>query len=154
MPEYLMMYFCRPEFDRYARFHSHGSAREVFDWEEMCNVMLPVPDIEIQRQIVEQYQTLETRIQNNRKRCTTLEQTAQALYTQTFVEGIDKEHLPDGWRMGTLGKVCSKLGSGSTPKGGKGRAVSTSKSNRFHSQYRTIHFTCGIKSMNFSGAFI
>jgi len=47
-PEYLMMWFRRPEFDRYARFKSHGSARETFDWDEMCNVELPVPDIEKQ----------------------------------------------------------------------------------------------------------
>ena len=43
LPEYLMMWFRRPEFDRYARFHSHGSAREIFDWEELCDVMLPIP---------------------------------------------------------------------------------------------------------------
>ncbi|MBX2901891.1 MAG: restriction endonuclease subunit S, partial [Cyclobacteriaceae bacterium] len=44
-PEYLMMWFRRPEFDRYARFKSHGSAREIFDWEEMCNTLLPIPHI-------------------------------------------------------------------------------------------------------------
>lgn len=43
LPEYLMMWFRRPEFDRYARFKSHGSAREVFSWEEMCDVCLPIP---------------------------------------------------------------------------------------------------------------
>lgn len=42
-----------------ARFHSHGSAREIFDWEEMCNVELPVPEIEEQRKIVEAYNTIE-----------------------------------------------------------------------------------------------
>ena len=45
LPEYLMLWFRRTEFDRYARFHSHGSAREIFDWEEMCNVELPIPSI-------------------------------------------------------------------------------------------------------------
>ena len=44
--DYLMMWFRRPEFDRYARFKSHGSAREIFSWEEMCDVELPVPPIE------------------------------------------------------------------------------------------------------------
>ena len=52
IPDYLMLWFSRPEFDRYARFKSHGSVREVFDWDEMCNVELPVPDIEKQRKIV------------------------------------------------------------------------------------------------------
>lgn len=51
LPEYLMMWFRRPEFDRYARFKSHGSAREIFSWEEMCDVFLPIPPIELQRKI-------------------------------------------------------------------------------------------------------
>ncbi|MGN0235629.1 MAG: restriction endonuclease subunit S, partial [Paludibacteraceae bacterium] len=55
LPEYLMMWFRRPEFDRYARFKSHGSAREIFDWSEMCNVLLPIPSIARQREIVAEY---------------------------------------------------------------------------------------------------
>lgn len=51
-PEYLMLWFSRPEFDRYARFHSHGSVREIFGWDEMCRVELPVPDIDVQRGFV------------------------------------------------------------------------------------------------------
>ena len=43
LPEYLMLWFSRPEFDRYARFKSHGSVREIMDWDEMCKVELPVP---------------------------------------------------------------------------------------------------------------
>lgn len=62
LPEYLMMWFRRPEFDRYVRFKSHGSAREIFEWEEMCEVMLPVPPIEEQRKIVAEYQAIEKRI--------------------------------------------------------------------------------------------
>ena len=118
-PEYLMMWFRRPEFDRYARFHSHGSAREAFDWEEMCEVQVPVPAIEKQRETVAEYNTLATRIETNKKLIATLEQTAGALYRHTFIDNIDPNNLPDGWRMGTLGEACSKLGSGATPKGGK-----------------------------------
>lgn len=106
MPEYLMLWVQRPEFDRYARFKSHGSVRELFSWEEMCNVMLPVPPIAEQRKIVEQYQTIERRIKNNEALIQKLEATAQTLYHHTFVEGIDKENLPEGWRMGKLGDVC------------------------------------------------
>lgn len=105
-PEYLMMWFRRPEFDRYARFHSHGSAREVFDWEEMCEVQVPVPAIEKQRETVAEYNTLATRIETNKKLIATLEQTAQTLYRHTFIDNIDPNNLPDGWRMGTLGEVC------------------------------------------------
>ena len=62
LPEYLNLWFKRPEFDRYARFHSHGSAREIFDWEEMCNVTLPIPSIDEQQKIVDAYNTIERRI--------------------------------------------------------------------------------------------
>ena len=85
-PEYLMMWFRRPEFDRYARFHSHGSAREVFDWEEMCEVQVPVPAIEKQREIVAEYNTLATRIETNKKLIATLEQTAQILFEKLSLE--------------------------------------------------------------------
>ena len=85
-PEYLMMWFRRPEFDRYARFHSHGSAREVFDWEEMCEVQVPVPAIEKQREIVAEYNTLATRIETNKKLIATLEQTAQILFEKWSLE--------------------------------------------------------------------
>ena len=62
MPEYLMLWFSRPEFDRYARFKSHGSVREVMDWDEMCKVELPVPSIEKQRSIVKAYKAITDRI--------------------------------------------------------------------------------------------
>ena len=103
LPEYLMMWFRRPEFDRYARFHSHGSAREIFDWSEMCDVMLPIPSIERQREIVAEYETLSKRIRLNEQMISTLEATAQTLYRKMFVDGIDKENLPEGWRMSALG---------------------------------------------------
>ena len=114
LPEYLMMWFRRPEFDRYARFHSHGSAREIFDWSEMCDVMLPIPSIERQREIVAEYETLSKRIRLNEQMISTLEETAQTLYRKMFVDGIDKENLPDGWRMGTFTEVV-KISGGGTP---------------------------------------
>lgn len=61
LPEYLFLFFKRSEFDRYVRFNSWGSARETFDWGEMCRVQLPIPDIKIQEAIVTIYHTLETR---------------------------------------------------------------------------------------------
>ncbi|SHL65575.1 restriction endonuclease subunit S [Fibrobacter sp. UWH6] len=85
-PEYLMMWFRRPEFDRYARFKSHGSAREVFDWDEMCEVLVPIPSIEKQREIVAEYNTLQNRIETNKKLIATLEQTACTIYQKMFQE--------------------------------------------------------------------
>ena len=105
LPEYLMMWFRRPEFDRYARFHSHGSAREIFDWDELCDVMLPIPSITRQREIVSEYETLTNRIRLNNQMIQHLEATAQALYRKTFVDNIDKENLPEGWRRGTIGDM-------------------------------------------------
>lgn len=106
LPEYLMMWFRRPEFDRYARFKSHGSAREIFSWEEMCDVELPVPPIEEQQRIVSEYEAPSRRICLNKQIIAKLEETAQALYCKMFVDGIDKEHLPEGWKMGTLGEIA------------------------------------------------
>lgn len=61
-PEYLMLWFSRPEFDRYARYKSHGSVREIFDWDELCMIELPVPSIEKQRSIVKAYKAITDRI--------------------------------------------------------------------------------------------
>ncbi len=85
-PEYLMMWFRRPEFDRYARFKSHGSAREIFDWEEMCNTLLPVPPITRQREIVKEYNVIQDRIALNQQLIQKLEETAQAIYKEWFVK--------------------------------------------------------------------
>lgn len=105
-PDYLMMWALRPEFDRYARFKSNGSAREIFSWDEMCEVYLPVPDIATQRRIVAEYQAVEKRIATNERLIAKLEETAQIIYKKMFVDDIDPAHLPDGWRMGTLTEVA------------------------------------------------
>ena len=57
LPDYLMLFLTRSEFDRYARFNSWGSARETFDWDEMCNIKIPIPDIKVQKSIAQIYRT-------------------------------------------------------------------------------------------------
>lgn len=131
-PEYLMMWFRRPEFDRYARFKSHGSAREIFDWEEMCNTLLPVPHITKQREIVKEYNVIQNRITLNQQLIQKLEETAQTIYRQWFVDfefpnedgkpyksnggemefnkELEKE-IPRGWEVASIGKY-SKVKSG------------------------------------------
>lgn len=101
-PDYLMLWFCRPEFDRYARYRSHGSVREIFDWEEMCEVELPIPDIERQRAIVEAYRSITNRIELKRRINDNLDETMLAIYRKYFVQEIDETNLPTGWSMGTL----------------------------------------------------
>ena len=84
MPEYLMLWFSRPEFDRYARFKSHGSVREVMDWDEMCKVELPVPSIEEQRSIVKAYKAITDRIVLKKRINDNLEATLTAVFTEIF----------------------------------------------------------------------
>lgn len=130
-PEYLMMWFRRPEFDRYARFKSHGSAREIFDWDEMCNVLLPVPHIDKQREIVNEYNNIQNRIKLNEQLIQKLEETAQAIYNSY----INKEEDNKSHRLGELMEIkggfsynSEALGTGSTYLLGMG---CVSFSNRF-----------------------
>lgn len=116
-PEYLMMWFRRPEFDRYARFKSHGSAREIFDWEEMCNVELPVPPIEKQREIVAEYDAVQKKIDLNNQLIQKLEETALAIYREWFVDGFDMENLPEGWKLGRLEDIVDFKNGKSKPTG-------------------------------------
>lgn len=109
-PEYLMMWFRRPEFDRYARFKSHGSAREVFDWFELCETELPIPSIEKQREIVREYNTIVNRISLNEQLIQKLEETAQTIYKRWFVEGNECENW-EKKKIADFGKVIT----GKTP---------------------------------------
>lgn len=85
-PEYLMLWFSRPEFDRYARYKSHGSVREIFDWNELCMVELPVPDIEKQRKIVKAYKTITDRIDLKQKINYNLINTTDTIFFKVFLE--------------------------------------------------------------------
>ena len=119
LPEYLMLWFSRPEFDRYARFKSHGSVREVMDWEEMCKVELPVPDIEKQRKIVKAYKTITDRIALKQKINDNLEETAQSLFQEQFAAFYNENELPDGYSIATLDSLCSIKGGKRLPVGGE-----------------------------------
>lgn len=88
LPEYLFLFFKRTEFDRYARFNSWGSARETFDWVDMCNVKLPIPDIKVQEAIVTIYYTLETRKRINEKLKKTIKPLCPVLM-RGVVESVD-----------------------------------------------------------------
>lgn len=113
-PSYLMMWFRRPEFDRYARFKSHGSVREIFDWQELCETELPIPSIEKQREIVREYNTIVNRIALNEQLIQKLEETAQAIYKSWFVEGLDEDKVKLKEYIETNPKLELKKGSYST----------------------------------------
>ncbi|WP_116962960.1 restriction endonuclease subunit S [Fastidiosibacter lacustris] len=94
-PEYLMMWMRRSEFDRYVFFRCDSAIRGGFGWEELCDVALPVPTIEKQREIVREYYTIVDRIKLNEQLNQKLEETAQAIYKQWFVDfefPMSKEH--------------------------------------------------------------
>ena len=107
LPEYLMLWFSRPEFDRYARFKSHGSVREVMDWDEMCKVELPVPAIEEQRNIVKAYRTITDRIALMKQINDNLEAQASAIYHSLFDEQSE-------WSKGSVSDFGEVIG-GATP---------------------------------------
>ena len=121
MPEYLEMYLSRSEFDREAVFYAIGGVRGSLEWSDFCDMQLPVPPIEEQRRIVSEYQTVERRIANNEALIQKLEETAQAIYHHTFVEGIDEENLPEGWRKGCLEEVTICFDSKRKPVAGYDR---------------------------------
>ena len=116
LPKYLMMWFSRSEFDREASYYAVGGVRGSLTWEDFCNMTLPIPSIDRQREIVEEYETLSRRISLNEHMIQKLEATAQTLYCKMFVDGIDKENLPDGWKMGTLSEIAD-ITMGQSPDG-------------------------------------
>lgn len=109
IPEYLMLWFSRPEFDRYARFKSHGSVREVMDWDEMCKVELPVPLYEEQLKIVECYKSITERIALKQKINDNLFDQAKTILRHLY----DKELHVGG--LVSLNDFCTNAVSGGTP---------------------------------------
>jgi type I restriction enzyme S subunit len=132
LPEYLMMWFTRSEFDREACFHAVGGVRGSLEWEDFENMELPIPPISKQREIVKEYNTIQNRIALNQQLIQKLEEAAQAIYKAWFVEfefpdengkpyknnggemvwneELQKD-IPLGWEIASIGKY-SKVKSG------------------------------------------
>ena len=116
-PEYLMLWFSRPEFDRYARYKSHGSVREIFDWNELCMVELPVPDIEKQRNIVKAYKTITDRIALKQKINDNLRASASIMFFNKIryvqcsecCQETEIGRYPIEWTFSTLGNVLDTI---------------------------------------------
>jgi type I restriction enzyme S subunit len=109
LPEYLMMWFSRTEFDREACFYAVGGVRGSLEWDDFCDMKLPVPDIAKQQEIVDEYTTIKKRMSLNTSLISKLEETAQAVYREWFVDGIDPENLPSGWKISNLSKIANYL---------------------------------------------
>ena len=128
LPQYLMMWFERPEFDRQASFYAVGGVRGNLPWEDFLELEIPIPPITKQREIVKEYNTIQNRINLNQQLIQKLEETAQAIYKQWFVEfefpnengkpyksnggemvwneELGKE-IPKGWEIGSLTDVVN-----------------------------------------------
>lgn len=119
LPEYLILWFSRLEFDRYARYKSHGSVREIFDWDEMCRVELPIPDIKEQQKIVKTYNTITKRIQLKQKINENLEKTAQCLFDKTIEQKETNSKLKDIAEINS-GKRPEEMALGKFPLVGAG----------------------------------
>jgi len=136
LPEYLMMWFSRAEFDREACFYAVGGVRGSLEWEDFCEMKLPVPDIEKQREIVAEYNTVKNRIELNNQLIQKLEETGQTIYKQWFVdfefpdengngykssggkmvwnEELGRE-IPEGWKVKNVKEFTYEMKSGGTP---------------------------------------
>ena len=113
LPEFLNLHIKRDEFARHCDYIGLGSAREYCRFANIAEFDIKIPPIEVQREIVQADRQIKRRICLNEQMIEKLEATAQALYRKMFVDGIDKENLPAGWRIGTLGDVA-EVSSGKT----------------------------------------
>lgn len=123
-PEYLMLWFARPEFDRYARYKSHGSVREIFDWNELCMVELPVPDIEEQQKIVNAYKIITDRVALKQQINDNLLDIGVSSIYKNIGKGalinltefeMDNMVLPKGFAIKTVAEFCNETKTGATP---------------------------------------
>ena len=134
LPEYLMMWFTRQEFDREACFYAIGGVRGSLEWEDFCEMSLPIPKPDKQKEIVKEYHSIVNSIVLNNQLIQKLEETAQAIYKQWFVDfefpneedkpykssGGEMEEselgeIPKGWRVGELGEIIALFDSKRIP---------------------------------------
>ncbi|QWQ29084.1 restriction endonuclease subunit S [Bacillus sp. JNUCC-22] len=135
LPEYLMMWFSRSEFDREACFYAIGGVRGSIEWEDFCNMQLPVPSIDEQKEIINKHKILLDRIKVNNLFIQKLEETVQTIYKQWFIDfefpnqlgnlykssggkmkfnPILNTEIPKGWEVKSFTDVV-KVGGGGTP---------------------------------------
>ena len=119
LPEYLDMWFKRPEFDREAAFIAVGGVRGSMPWEEFVKMKLPVPTIEKQLEIVNSYKAITERIALKQKINDNLEETAQSLFQEQFAAFYNENELPDSYSIATLDSLCSIKGGKRLPADGE-----------------------------------
>ena len=120
LPDFLMLYFLRAEFDRLGWFYTDSSIRGSLDWSKFCNIQIPIPDIDIQKKIVDIYQFFNDRIELKEKINNNLENICFKLFKYYFKNLIPKkeycidseiDEIPKGWCISTVGDILEcKLG--------------------------------------------
>ena len=129
-PEFLMLYFLRPEFDRLCWFYTDSSIRGSLDWAKFCNLKVPVPPIDIQEKIVNIYNFLNERIHLKNKINKNLEGLAKAIYRYHFIDfkpyasdGLMKDSslglIPKNWSVQSIEDFVDDMKNGGTPKRGE-----------------------------------
>lgn len=125
LPEYLMMWFVRTEFDRETCFYAIGGVRGSLEWEDFCDMKFSIPKPDKQKEIVKEYNTILNRIALNNRLIQQLEETAQAIYRQWFVAfefpdengkpyksnggemvGSELGEIPKEWNVGVLRDIA------------------------------------------------
>mgnify|MGYP001155118244 CR=1 FL=1 len=109
LPEYLMLWFRRSEFDRYAFFKCDSAIRGGFDWEALCDCLLPIPEIDEQRRIVGAYNTIEHRIELKRKINENLELQMQYLFNNDLASFLAKNNLPANYNIISLSEMAEYI---------------------------------------------
>lgn len=113
LPQYLYMLLNRTEFDRYSRFNSWGSARETFDWSELCRMEIPLPSISIQRELVNTYNGLKSLAEDNEALIAPLTQVCEALVVdckRKYDEVALGEYIEEVREKNLLGRITKVLG--------------------------------------------
>lgn len=135
LPDYLYLFFCRDEFDRYARYKSTGSATEFFNWEDMCAVPFEIPPMDFQQLVVNAYKVLNKRIETKQKINDNLDDTAQTLYQKYFESNSDKS----SWKQGTVGDVLQLQRGHDLPRtemtGGKYPVAGSTGTIGYHDEF-------------------
>lgn len=129
--EYLYLLMKKESFDRYARYHSWGSATELFTWDDMCNTIIDVPDFEIQKRIVKEYNAFSNKIRIESRKI----ENFKELLIATFNKEFGSKDTNDKLSSIIIQNKKSKIQVSSIDKNGKYIFFTSGKKTKRHSEY-------------------
>ena len=110
LPNYLYLYFNRDEWDRYACFNSWGSSTEVFTWNELCRMEIPLPSVAEQQKVVNVWRAFREIKEQNEAKAAPLMQLCQS-----YIQEIRKKNNVRNYRIGNAIEVLDKTNKGGAP---------------------------------------